>query len=113
MPRMKTYLETNGPWSQLVSLHNISIAQLNNETNVIPASGISITPFIVPHRDEYSETVGFRVNTVAKRYLFIPDIDKWQKWNKDIITEVKRADYAFVDATFLSDAELPLSLIHI
>lgn len=107
MPKMKTYLENNGPWSQLVSLHNIIISPLNNETNVIPASGISITPFIVPHRDEYSETVGYKINTSNKRYLFIPDIDKWQKWNKDIITEVKKADYAFVDATFLSDAELP------
>ncbi|MBN8671067.1 MAG: hypothetical protein J0L80_10305 [Chitinophagales bacterium] len=107
MPKMKTYLETNGPWSQLVSLHNIVINLLNNEANVIPASGISITPFIVPHRDEYSETVGYRINTTSTSYLFIPDIDKWQKWDKDIITEVKQVDYAFVDATFLSDAELP------
>lgn len=107
MPKMKTYLETNGPWSQLVSLYNISINPLENEANVIPASGVTITPFIVPHRDEYAETVGYKISTAAKRYLFIPDIDKWQKWNKDIITEVKQADYAFVDATFLSDAELP------
>lgn len=107
MPKMKTYLETNGPWSQLVSLHNININPLANETNVIPANGITITPFIVPHRDEYSETVGYKINTASKRYLFIPDIDKWQKWSKDIITEVKQTDYAFVDATFLSDAELP------
>jgi len=107
MPKMKTYLETNGPWSQLVSLHNIVVNPLKNEAHVIPACGISITPFIVPHRDEYSETVGYKISTANKHYLFIPDIDKWQMWDKDIITEVKNADYAFVDATFLSDAELP------
>ncbi len=72
MPKMKTYLKTNGPWSQLVSLHNIIINPLNNEANLIPASSITITPFIVPHRDEYSETVGYKINTTSKRYCLYP-----------------------------------------
>lgn len=29
MPRMKVFLELNGPWSQLVGLHNIELHQLN------------------------------------------------------------------------------------
>lgn len=107
MPKMKDYLENNGPWSQLVALHNISIHAIQNNENIIPVNGISVTPFIVPHRDEYSETVGFNINTTNKRYLFIPDIDKWGKWEKNIIEEVKGIDYAFIDATFYNEAELP------
>ncbi len=107
MPTMKQYLETNGPWSQLVKLNNISIYPLEKEKNIIPASGISITPYVVPHRDEFSETVGYKITTSGKRYLFIPDIDKWQKWDKNIIDEVRAVDYAFIDATFYNEAELP------
>ena len=61
----------------------------------------------VPHRDEYSETAGFKILTEKKNYLFIPDIDKWSKWNKDLIEEVNSVNYAFLDATFFSDGELP------
>ena len=68
---------------------------------------VSITPFLVPHRDEYSETVGFRINTSSKKYLFIPDIDKWERWNRKIVDEVKLVDLAFLDATFYSANELP------
>ncbi|OSZ82887.1 pyrroloquinoline quinone biosynthesis protein PqqB [Chitinophagaceae bacterium IBVUCB1] len=107
MPVLKNYFETNGPWSQLVKLQNISVYALQNGKHVIPASGISVTPYIVPHRDEYSETVGFKITTNTTSYLFIPDIDKWQKWDKQIIDEVKAVDFAFIDATFYNEAELP------
>ena len=61
----------------------------------------------MPHRDEYSETVGFEISGPHKKVLFIPDIDKWEKWSKDIAQEIKAVDLAFVDATFFSGAELP------
>jgi pyrroloquinoline quinone biosynthesis protein B len=107
LPKMKNYLETNGPWSQLVNLHNISLQPLQDGSSIIPANGISIAAFTVPHRDEYSETAGFRINTSTKSYLFIPDINKWEKWNKRIIDEVKAVDIAFLDATFNDEKELP------
>jgi pyrroloquinoline quinone biosynthesis protein B len=106
LPKMKNYLETNGPWSQLVSLHNITLVTLENEKTVIPASGISIETFTVPHRDEYSETAGFKISTTAKSYLFIPDINKWEKWDKKIIDKINGVDVAFIDATFYDDGEL-------
>jgi pyrroloquinoline quinone biosynthesis protein B len=60
----------------------------------------------VPHRDEYSETVGYRIEGRNKSALFIPDIDKWEKWERHIIKEVRKVDYAFVDASFFSAGEL-------
>ena len=106
MPKMKTFLSNNGPWSQLVSNENITIQDLKNETETQLTSNFTIVPFLVPHRDEYSETVGFKIIGPNKSALFIPDIDKWEKWGKNIIEEVAKVDYAFLDATFYDSGEL-------
>lgn len=107
MPRMQSFLTTNGPWSQLVSYGNIDIKLQKEDSTIQFGNKISITPFIVPHRDEYSETVGYRIEVKNKSALFIPDINKWNKWERSIVQEVGQVDYAFLDATFLSTEELP------
>lgn len=107
MPRMKQYLETNGPWSQLVELNNIKLNEIQNERIVKLNSNLKVTPFLVPHRDEFSETVGYKIEGREKSALFIPDINKWQLWEKNIVEEVKEVDYAFLDATFFQDGEIP------
>jgi pyrroloquinoline quinone biosynthesis protein B len=113
LPKMKKYLESNGPWSQLVNLKNIKLVQLDTINEFTLEKGIGIKTFTVPHRDEFSETAGFKINVntgvkndSSKAYLFIPDIDKWEKWNKSIIEEVKMVNYAFIDATFSEITEL-------
>jgi pyrroloquinoline quinone biosynthesis protein B len=113
LPKMKSYLETNGPWSQLVTLKNITLIQLDTANTLELEKGILINTFKVPHRDEFSETAGFRISLrmehekdSLKSYLFIPDTDKWEKWDKNIIEEVKKVTYAFVDATFNEITEL-------
>lgn len=106
MPRMKKYLETNGPWDQLVSNKNIVLTAIENEQSIPLTSNIIVTPLRVPHRDEYSETVGYKIKGPNKSALFIPDIDKWSKWDKNIIAEIEQVDYAFLDATFYSGTEI-------
>ncbi len=106
MPRMKAYLENNGPWSQLVSLNNIALQPLQNGQQVVLSNNVKVTPIIVPHRDELSETVGYRIEGPARKVLFIPDINKWSLWDKDIAKEIAAVDYAFVDGTFYSGEEL-------
>ena len=106
MPRMKNFLSTNGPWDQLVSRKNIQLQVMENEQVVNLSQSITVTPILVPHRDEYSETVGYRINGPNKSALFIPDIDKWDKWDKNIIDEIKKVDYAFLDAAFYSGKEI-------
>lgn len=106
MPKMKSFLEHNGPWSQLVTLNNISIKPIQNgQTNTL-SSNIKVTAFKVPHRDEFSETAGYLIEGPDKKALFIPDIDKWSKWDKNIIEEIKKVDYAFIDATFYDATEM-------
>ena len=107
MPRMRAFLEHNGPWDQLVRLHNIAIESLEDGREVKLNQRISVTPMIVPHRDEYSETVGFIVRGPARSILWLPDIDKWEKWSTPIESIVARVDVAFVDGTFHDAGELP------
>jgi len=107
MPKMKSYLELNGPWSQLVSMQNIQLKRMKHDSVMTLNSNLKVTPFLVPHRDEYSETVGYKIEGKHKSALFIPDINKWDLWKKSIVEEVKLVDYAFIDATFFNDGEIP------
>jgi pyrroloquinoline quinone biosynthesis protein B len=106
MPRMKDFLSTNGPWDQLITRNNVMLHELENEKSIQLSESITVTPILVPHRDEYSETVGYRITGPTKSALFIADIDKWDKWDKDILEEIEKVDYAFLDATFYSGKEL-------
>ena len=106
MPRMAEYLSTNGPWSQLVTMNNIALRELQHERPV-EFSNVTVTPILVPHRDEYSETVGYLISGPNKTALFIPDINKWEIWERDIAEEIRAVDYALVDASFFDADELP------
>ena len=106
MPRMHDFLSSNGPWSQLISLKNIELVKIEQNKEVILNDEIRVTPFIVPHRDEFSETVGYKIKG-KKSYIFIPDIDKWEKWDENIISYINCNDALFLDATFYSENEIP------
>ena len=107
MPKMENFLRNNGPWSQLVELENISLKSLKDNKSVQLNSRLTITPFKVPHRDEFSETVGYRIDGPSKSLVFIPDIDKWSKWRINIIDIVENSDYSLLDGTFYDINELP------
>jgi len=78
MSRMQNFLTNNGPWSQLVTLNNIALNGLKPDSIIQLTSSIQVIPFSVPHRDEFSETVGFKI-----------------------------IDIAFLDGTFYENDELP------
>jgi len=106
MPKMESFLETNAPWSQLVALQNISLKKLENKKVVHPLEEVQVTPIRVPHRDEFSETVGYIISGPHKTVLFVPDIDKWSLWEEDLLHWLHKVDLAFVDATFFSAEEV-------
>jgi pyrroloquinoline quinone biosynthesis protein B len=110
MPRMKGYLSSSGPWDQLVRYGNIALQPLEHGVSVRLNERLSVTPFLVPHRQEYSEVVGFRIDGPERSVLFIPDIDSWEEWDdagtriEDMIASV---DVAYLDGTFYSGDEMP------
>ncbi len=109
MPEMKRFLETNGPWDQLVNHHNIAIVELQDAIEVELTEDISVKPFSVPHRREYSETVGYTIQGPTASAIFLPDINGWQAFDAQgtrIESLISEVDIAFLDATFYGD-ELP------
>ncbi len=109
MPRMRDYLSENGPWSQLVRYENIVLKPLEDGVSLKLNKRLSVTPLLVPHRQEYSEVVGFRIEGPNRSALFIPDIDSWEEWDEmgtrieDVIATV---DVAYLDGTFFAKGEI-------
>jgi pyrroloquinoline quinone biosynthesis protein B len=106
LPRMRQFLSSNGPWDQLVRLQNIVLKPISEDAGIALSSGIKVVPFTVPHRDEYSETAGFEISGPEKQVLFIPDIDKWDRWEVSLAERLTEVDFAFLDATFFDAAEI-------
>lgn len=104
--RLMEFLDRNGPWSQLLSLNNIERHPIAPDKPVTLPGGIRVTPFLVPHRDEFSDTVGYRIDGPRRSAIFIPDIDRWEKWDRSIRELADTVDLAFLDGTFASPTEV-------
>ncbi|MHC4129823.1 MAG: MBL fold metallo-hydrolase [Planctomycetota bacterium] len=107
MPRMREFLARHAPWDQLVRLGNITLRPLAAGEPVELGDRLTVTPILVPHRDEYSETVGFRIDGPHRSVLYVSDIDKWDRWERRIEDLMVEVDGAWLDGTFYDDAELP------
>ncbi|MBM4107373.1 MAG: MBL fold metallo-hydrolase [Phycisphaerae bacterium] len=109
-PKMIAFLRANEPWAQLVRIRNIEPREAPPGVAFEPAPGVTVTPIRVPHRDELSDTVGFRITGPARTALYIPDTEPWRNWREpfpDPITLFEGVDVAILDATFYSPGELP------
>ncbi|MGB0800725.1 MAG: MBL fold metallo-hydrolase [Ilumatobacteraceae bacterium] len=101
-PRLRRVLESDAPWSLLAEHGHVVF----RDDPVVLGGGLSVEVLPVPHRDEISETVAFRVEGPTGSVLWLPDIDSWELWDRDVIDEVARVDVAYLDATFYDDGEL-------
>ena len=104
--RMADYLTANGPWSLLVAERHVALRVVTPDEPVNLDHGLRVTPFTVPHRDEFTDTVGYRIDGPRASALFIPDVDRWDRWERDIRTLVDDVDLAFLDGTFSSADEI-------
>ena len=107
MPRMRAFLSSNGPWDQLVRLENIDLRSMRADEPVVLNDRLTATPIPVPHRDEYSETVGFVIRGPSRSVLYISDIDKWERWDRSIEKFIAGVDVAYLDGTFFAEGEIP------
>jgi pyrroloquinoline quinone biosynthesis protein B len=105
-PRMAAFLRENQPWKQLVALGQIELRELV-PGHEVALGRFRVTPVLVPHRDEISDTIGFRVRGPARSLLYVPDIDKWERWDRTIAEQVAGVDVALLDGTFEDAAEVP------
>jgi pyrroloquinoline quinone biosynthesis protein B len=105
-PRMARFLRANAPWSELVTRRHIAITEISPGEE-FALGGLRVAAILVPHRDELSDTVGFRVRAGAGAILYIPDVDKWERWTRRLEDEVAAVDVALLDGTFYEAGELP------
>jgi len=134
--RLAAFFESNAPWNQMLERGTFDIEVLTPGTPLELASGaaedaesahgaedaddagdadgnaslssLTVTALLVPHRDEYSDTVGFLIRTPRAALFYLPDIDKWERWTTTRIEDViQNVDYALVDGTFFDADELP------
>lgn len=105
--RMAGFLQANAPWSQLVALGNIHLHVLTPHRELQLSPGLSLTPLSVPHRDEYSDTLAFVARGNGRQLLYCPDVDAWDRWERDLRMFVSGMDVALLDGTFFSVQELP------
>ena len=104
-PQMATFLKNNAPWNLLVENGNVALKIFDRDRSV--DLGFKITPLEVPHRKEFTDTYGFRIEGEQKSLLYIPDIDAWKPVQPKISEWLARSDYALLDGTFYSGNELP------
>jgi pyrroloquinoline quinone biosynthesis protein B len=110
MPRMGVFLAHNGPWDQLVSIGNILLKPLADGNAVAINDRLTVTPFLVPHRQEYSDVAGFVIKGPNRSVLYVTDIDKWELWDKmgtRVEDMVAGVDVAYLDGTFFATGEIP------
>lgn len=105
-PGMAAFLRANGPWSQLVAQRQVELHE-RPPGEEFALGRFRVTPLKVPHRDEFSDTVGYRVRGPRGSLLYVPDVDKWEKWERRLEDEVRAVDVALLDATFFDAQEIP------
>jgi pyrroloquinoline quinone biosynthesis protein B len=105
-PRMARFLRGNAPWSELVARKHIAIVEITPGEE-FALGRLRAVALAVPHRDELSDTVGYRVRGTAGAILYVPDVDKWERWSRRLEDEVAAVDVALVDGTFYEAGELP------
>lgn len=104
---LAAFLRANGPWSQLIDLGNVIVRELTPGTPVALSPALTITPVVVPHRAEFSDTIAVLAQGPQRRLFYCPDIDSWEQWDAKLPVFLQPSDIALLDGTFLSGAELP------
>jgi len=99
------FLERNEPWASLMTEGHLLPNAIDDATATIER--IAVSAVRVPHRSEFTETVGYSIAIDEVPWVFyLPDIDGWDEWPE--ADEVfANHDVCLLDATFSSPDELP------
>jgi pyrroloquinoline quinone biosynthesis protein B len=104
---MAAFLATNEPWAFMVRQGRIVPTPLETDRWHRIGERLEVQLWRVPHRDEFADTVGFVFRGPSRTLLFLPDINDWRAWERDLAETVASLDVALLDAAFWSMDELP------
>ena len=106
-PEMAGFLASNGPWSLLVDEGRLDLRPVEFDRWYEISDSLSAMATPVPHRPEFSDTVGWTFRGPSRSLLYLPDIDSWEAWDRDVAEVVAGVDVALLDASFYSPGEVP------
>ena len=106
LPRMKVFLEKNIMFKQLIDNRHIVLKNINDNYKIELGNDISIKPFLVPHRNEFSETAGYKIQSKTHSIIYIPDIDCWEEWNVNLNDLLQENNILILDGTFYAKTEI-------
>ncbi len=101
--RMQRFLAQSGPWELLLRAQHARAERLPLDAATVLSERLHVEAFAVPHRDEYSDTVGFVLHGPKRRAIYLPDVDAIDEalWQRLLACEV-----LLLDGTFWQDGEL-------
>ena len=100
---MRKFITGNRPFKELVKNHNIELHSIIPGKPCLNEKDLIITPISVPHRHEFSDTVGFIIQGPNKRLLYIPDINNL---TRSLLNVILRSDLVLFDGTFFDKGEI-------
>ncbi|MFP6604235.1 MAG: MBL fold metallo-hydrolase [Pirellulaceae bacterium] len=106
MRRMQAYLQDHQPWAALCEQQHLQLQELSDQAQQALNERIAVTPLLVPHRAEFSETIGLIISGPSRRVLWLPDIDGWDQAGPSLEELLGQVDVAYVDGTFFDADEV-------
>lgn len=100
-PRTARFLAAQEPWRKMAEAGFIVLDKLTPGVPLALGSTVTVETVVVPHRAEWqTETVGVFVRGPRRSALYLPDIDRWDEWEHDVVEVVGSLDVALLDGTF-------------
>ena len=94
-------LRSNEPWARMAVDGFIAIEPFGWDAVLEPVEGVVVTPLEVPHRSEWpTDTAALLIEGPVARLLYLPDIDFWDEWDRDVVEIVGNVDVAILDGSF-------------
>lgn len=99
--RMEAFLAENRPFAHLFERREIRFNTVE-PGRTFALGGLSVTALPVPHRNEDTDTVAYRIQRDGLTFLYVPDADAFPP---SLVAEIRAADLALVDGTFYTHDE--------
>jgi pyrroloquinoline quinone biosynthesis protein B len=107
-PRLGAFLAAQQPWAWMLGERFITLGELTPDAPTALLGDVRITPLLVPHRAEWdTDTVGLLIAGPTRRVFYLPDIDRWGAWERDITEIVASVDIAILDGCFWEPFHIP------
>ena len=101
--KMVKYLNANRPYKDLIKNNNIRPITIEHGKTVSIDQNLTVTPFLVNHRQDYTDTVGFSIQGPNNKLLYAPDFDTI---TQPVLERIPGSYISIIDGTFYQPDEL-------